>query len=181
MGFVVATYAVYEADIEEFVSYYKGQGVSRICVYVGRSYIPATLPHGADIEYVVWPAGDPEAKATADAQTRFGDTGDWYAWIALNERYYIARNITMAEYLEMVTPSFGAVRVQAHLARVTGPEEIEYCKEGLPWTPGDKAGLIRRNAEPTLDSGVAKKLHILRGEEAEKLTGTLYTVPISKS
>ncbi len=181
MGFVVATYAVYEADIEEFVSYYKGQGVSRICVYVGRSYIPVSLPQGNDIEYVAW-SGDPEAKAVADAQTRFGGTGDWYAWIALNERYYIARNITMAEYLETVTPSFGAVRVQAHLARAKGESgEIEYCKEGLPWTPGDKAGLIRRNAEPTLDSGVAKKLHILSGQEAEKLTGTLYTVPISKS
>jgi hypothetical protein len=183
--FAVATYAVYDAEIEDFVAYYKKQGVSRIYMYVGRAYIPTTVPHGADVEYVPWATGTPR-DAEKDACDRFASQHGWFAWISGEERYYIARTITMAEYLSTVTPSFDVVRVQAHLARAkAGSDDIEYCKDGLSWSNMEKTGTIRRGTPcaggSVLDSGVAKKLHILQGEEAEKLVGTLYTIPVSKS
>ncbi len=182
--FAVATYAVYDADIEDFVKYYRGQGVSRIYMYVGRSYIPKTAPQGADVEYISWGTGTAQ-DAETDARARVASQHGWFAWVSGEERYYIARTITMAEYLATVTPSFDAVRVQAHLAQIKESGEIEYCKDGLPWSTAEKAGTISRGVHGAggaiLDSGVAKKMHILYGEEARKLAGTLYTLPACKS
>jgi len=171
-GFTVATYAIYDADIREFINYYREQGVSRMYVYVGRAYVPKECPQGDDITYIPW-SDRQMGEATDDVQGRIASSGCWFAWVPLEERYYISRSVNMSEYLETVTPSFDVVRVQAHLARISEAGTLEYCKDALPWTT--KCGFIRRKGvgSATLDSGVAKKLHLV----TDPLPGTVYTVP----
>ena len=171
-GFIVATYATYDADIREFINYYREQGVSRMYVYVGRAYVPKELPQGHDIIYIPW-SDRQLGEAIGDVQERIASSNCWFAWTPIEERYYISRSVNMAEYLETVTPSFDVVRVQAHLARRAEVGPLEYCKEALPG--GSKCGFIRRKGGvgATLDSGVAKKLHLV----TEPLSGTVYTVP----
>lgn len=171
-GFIVATYAIYDADIHEFIDYYREQGASRMYVYVGRAYVPKECPQGDDITYIPW-SDRQLGEAIDDVQGRIASSGCWFAWVPLEERYYISRSVRMSEYLETVTPSFDVVRVQAHLARLSEVGAIEYCKDALPWTT--KCGFIRRKGagDTTLDSGVAKKLHLV----TDPLPGTVYTVP----
>ena len=173
-GFAVATYAIYDADIREFIEYYREQGASRVYVYVGRAYVPKECPQGDDITYIPW-SDRQLGEAIDDVQGRIVSSDCWFAWVPLEERYYISRSVRMSEYLETVTPSFDIVRVQAHLARRSEVEvgALEYCKDALPWTT--KCGFIRRKGAggTTLDSGVAKKLHLV----TEPLPGTVYKVP----
>jgi hypothetical protein len=178
-GFVIATYATYSAEITEFVEYYRAQGAMRIYVYVGRTYVPTDVPVGDDVRYIAWGDAD-EAAAEKDAN-QFAESNRWFAWVSLHERYYVAHDITLLEYLSTITASFNVVRIQAHLARPPkerGHNEIPYAKEGLPWSDA-KVGVFRRGDDGVLDSGVAKKLHML-GREAP-LPGTVYTARVRKS